>query len=97
MSETALQKYIQPYPGIRAFIFAPPATGDSRTWIFGADEPPEMILDFHFAWLMTQGWTVLESSPRLVAEREGAGLSVSASRQKNETRIIYEVTAARSS
>ena len=93
MSESALENYIQLFPGIRGFIFAPPATGESRTWIFGADEPPESVLDFHFAWLITQGWTVTQSSPQLVAEREGAGVSVSASRQKDGTRITYEVTA----
>jgi hypothetical protein len=91
MSEIALESYIQLYPGIRGFIFTPPATGESRTWIFSATEPPEFVLNFHFAALLTQGWHVLESSPRIIAERDGSNISISASRQKEETRIVYEV------
>ena len=91
MCETALKEYIQPFPGIPSFIFAPPATRESRTWIFGANEEPESVLNFHLAAFLAQGWHVLESAPSVVAERGGSGVSVSASRRRNETRIVYEV------
>ncbi len=92
MTEYALEHYIQPYPGIRGFIFAPPATGESRTWIFDADVPPELVLNYHFASLLTQGWRVTEGSPKITAERGDSGVTVSVSSRNDGTRIIYEVT-----
>ena len=91
MSEAALKEYIQPYPGIGGYIFAPPATGESRTWIFRCTEDPKTVLDFHFSSLMTQGWRVLKLAPALVAEKSGSSVSVSSLRRSDETRIIYEV------
>ena len=91
MSDSALKEYIQPFPGIGGFIFVPPETGESRTWIFRATDDPQHILDFHFSSFMTQGWNVVENGARVLAERGGEGVSVSASRRKDETRIIYEV------
>ena len=91
MSESALENYIQLFPGIRDFIFAPAETGKSRTWIFGADDAPQFILNFHFESLLTHGWKVIESSSGLTAERSGSAVSVSASRLKDQTRIVYEI------
>ena len=91
MAATTLRDFIQPFPDI-SFIFVPPAEGWSRTWIYRAAEDPQSILDYHFSSLMTHGWRVLETSPRLVAERHGSNIAVSASRLKDETRIVYEVT-----
>ena len=91
MSDTILKQYLQPFPGECRFIFAPPATGRTRTWIFGTDDMPDLILNFHLASFLTHGWRVVESSPSIVAERDGSGISVSAMRRRDETRIVYEV------
>ena len=91
MSDSALKEYLQPFPGIGDFIFVPPETGESRTWIFRADEDPALILDFHFSSLITHGWHVVKTAPTIVAERDGSGVSVSAARRQDETRITYEV------
>ena len=91
MPQTTLNEYIEPYPGIRDFIFAPPASGPSRTWIFCAAEEPQRILDYHFSFLITHGWRVLQSEPTLVAHRGNADLSVSTLRRNDETRVVYEV------
>ncbi len=90
MPDSRLKEYFQPYPGIRDFIFAP-AEGASRTWIYGADGAPQSVLDFHFTSLITSGWRVVQNSPSLVAERAGAGVSVSASTRGSETRVVYEL------
>ena len=91
MPEAALKDYLQPFPGIRSFIFAPPPEGESRTWIFRAIEDPQLVLEFHFTTLLTQGWNVVENASTLVAKRGTSDLSVSALRRQDETRIVYEV------
>ena len=93
MSDTALKQYLEPYPGIRDFIFAPhaPIEGTPRTWIFCAAEDPQEILNYHFSFLLTHGWRVLQSEPSIVAQRAGADLSVSTLRRNDETRVVYEV------
>ena len=97
MSETSLREFLQPYPGIGGFIFAPPEAGESRTWIFRASGDPKLILDFHLVSFMTHGWRVTRSDGALLAERGGAGVSVSALRRQDESRVIYEVRGGVSS
>ncbi len=87
-----LKDYIEPYPGIRDFIFAPPGEGAFRTWIFAADEKPQTILDFHFSFLITHGWQILQNEPTLVAKRAGADISVSTLSREDGTRVVYEVS-----
>ena len=91
MAFIGLKDYLEPYPGIRDFIFAPPGEGQSRTWIFCADEPPQTILDFHFSFLITHGWRVLQTEPSIVAKRGDADLSVSTLTRNDGTRVVYEV------
>ena len=93
MPDTALKDYIEPYPGIRDFIFVPPPVGESRTWIYCAVEDPQSILNYHFASLMTHGWRVLQNEPTILARRAGTDLSVSTMRRGDESRIVYELRA----
>ena len=86
-----LKDYIEPYPGIRGFIFAPPGEGSSRTWIFAANETPQTILDFHFSFLITHGWQILQNEPALLAKRAGDDISVSALSREDGTRVVYEI------
>lgn len=92
MPEKTLADYIQPFPNIGEFIFVPRSDGESRTWIYRASEDSQMILDFHFSSLITHGWRLKETSPALVAERDGSNLSVSVLRRQDEARVVYEVT-----
>lgn len=94
MPDNRLKEYLQPYPGIRDFIFAPPEAGETRTWIFGADGTPQTIINFHFSSFLMNGWRVVRDSPSLVAERAGAGVSVSVSVRGSETRVVYEIHRA---
>jgi hypothetical protein len=94
MNSERLTDILEPFPGIRDFIFAPPPSGASRTWIFCATEDPEFILNYHFASLVTHGWRVTQSQPSIEARRGESGLSVSTLRRNDETRIVYEVHAA---
>lgn len=91
MATTALKDYLEPYPGIRDFIFTPPSEGRSRTWIFAADEPPQTILNFHFSFLLTHGWQIVQNEPTLIAKRADADLSVSSWTTDDSTRVAYEV------
>ena len=92
MPQTALKDYIEPYPGIRDYIFAPPAEGVSRTWIFiTAEDPPQTILNYHFVSLLTHGWRVIRNEPLIVAKRADADLLVSVVSREDETRVVYEV------
>jgi len=89
---TRLKDYIEPYPGIRDFIFEPPGEGSSRTWIFAADEAPQTIMDFHFSFLITHGWEITQNKPSLLAKRAGADIAVSALSRNDGTRVVYEVS-----
>ena len=91
MAQPPLKDYLEPYPGIRDFIFTPPAEGESRTWIFMAVEEPQTILNFHFTSLLTHGWRVVQNEPSLIAKRADAQLEVSTLRRQDETRVVYEV------
>ena len=91
MALTNLKDYIEPYPGIRDFIFAPPAEGQSRTWIFCADGAPQTILNFHFSFLITHGWEIVQNEPSILAKRGQADLSVNAETRDDGTRIVYEL------
>jgi hypothetical protein len=94
MTESQLKDYIQPFPDIGDFIFVPPSSGPSRTWIYRAEDDPQLILDFHFSSLMSTGWRVKETSPVIVAERAGSSLSVSTLRRQDGTRVVYEIQSA---
>ena len=87
-----LKDYIEPFPGIRDFIFAPPGEGSSRTWIFAADEAPQTILDFHFSFLITHGWQITQNAPALMAKRAGTDIAVSTLSRGDSTRVVYEVS-----
>jgi hypothetical protein len=91
MADTSLKQILEPFPGIRDFIFVPPAEGDRRTWIYGATEDPQLVLDFHISSFISGGWRVREGRPDVRAEKEGAVVSVSTLRRNDETRIIYEL------
>ena len=97
MTETTLLPFLEPFPGIRDFIFLPSADLERRTWIYGAEEDPQFILDFHISSLISRGWRVIESSPEVVAEKEGASLSVSTFRRKDQIRIIYDLQSQKPS
>ena len=90
MPQPALNEFIELYPGIRGSIFTP-SPGQSRTWIFCAIEEPQRILDYHFSFLLTHGWRVLQSEPSIIAQRGDADISVSTLRRNDETRIVYEL------
>ena len=89
---TRLNDYIEPFPGIRDFIFAPPGEGQSRTWIFTADETPQTILNFHFSFLLTHRWRIVQNEPVILAKRGEVDISVSTLSREDGTRVVYEVS-----
>ena len=91
MALATLKDYIEPYPGIRDFIFTPPTEGSSRTWIYCSDEATQTILDFRFSSLITHGWRILQNEPSILAKRGDTNLSVNALTRNDGTRIVYEL------
>ena len=89
---TRLNDYIEPFPGIRDFIFAPPGEGASRTWIFSADENAQSIMNFSFSFLITHGWEIVQNEPSLLAKRAGTDIAVSVLSRDDGSRVVYEIS-----